>query len=69
MTRPHHPECLCPHCERTGGGIFAQRAVLAGDPAAARRLSRPVFEVLASERARRRARLQGTAADPLRTAS
>lgn len=54
--KPHHPECLCPHCERTGGGYFAQRAALAGEPSAAQRLSRAVYGALAVERARRLAR-------------
>jgi hypothetical protein len=51
--RPHHPECLCVTCERTGGGYFAQRAALAGDASAKDRLSPAVYDFLANERAER----------------
>ncbi len=49
-TRGHHCECRCLYCERNGTGYFAQRAALAGDPAAAERLSLPVYLTLMAER-------------------
>jgi hypothetical protein len=51
--RPHHPECLCEHCERTGSGYFAQRAALDGDTTTAHRLSPVIYGFLAAKRARR----------------
>ena len=35
----HSCECTCLHCETSGTGLFAQRAALAGDRSALRRLS------------------------------
>ncbi len=50
----HSCECMCQTCERTGAGFFAQRAALAGDPTAEKRLSQPIAALLTAERTKRR---------------
>jgi hypothetical protein len=52
-SRAHCPECMCPHCERSGTGYFAQMAVLAGDDSAADKMSSRVYRFLLIERVRR----------------
>ena len=59
----HHPECLCTLCERVGGGVFAQRAVLRGDSSAASQLGSAVYEFLSAQRARRRPRTTSPSID------
>ena len=52
-TSRHHCECMCPNCERNGTGWFAQRAALAGDPAALEKLAPTVRALVALIRTRR----------------
>jgi len=56
----HSCECMCQHCATASAGYFAQRAALAGDATAAERLSAPVYQVLAAQRAKRTARKRRT---------
>lgn len=42
----HSCECLCATCERQCSGAFAQRALLAGDAAAADRLAPAIAALL-----------------------
>lgn len=44
----HVPTCLCPACERSGGGDFAVRAYAQGDRAAGVHLSKRVAALLPS---------------------
>lgn len=55
-TSRHSCECACIHCEQNRTGIFAQRAALSGEPAAAAVFGQRLALFLIQEAARIRAR-------------
>lgn len=55
-TSRHSCECACVHCEQNNTGVFAQRAALRGDVAAAAIFEPRLAHFLLQEAARIRAR-------------
>ena len=55
-TSRHSCECACVHCEQNNTGVFAQRAALRGDGAAAAIFEPRLAHFLLEEAARLRAR-------------
>lgn len=55
-TSRHSCECVCPACEQNRTGMFAQRAALRGEPAAAAVFGQRLAHFLMQEAARIRAR-------------
>ena len=55
-TSRHSCECACIHCEQNKTGVFAQRAALSGDSAAAAIFEPRLAHFLLQEAARLRAR-------------